>query len=92
MIPAPLQVAAFDLSAVRLHPVPVLQAGISRISPRAKSSFAHVAGVVQGGVVSYADLNAFSWFAGGGWNLRNQGKLRRRGLSGAEDANEQQRQ
>lgn len=65
-------------------PVPVLAAPVT---PRASRSFNHVAGRVSG-QTDYQDLNAFAWYAGGGWDLRNGRKMRPRGLSGREDINE----
>ncbi len=56
------------------------------ITPSARKSFAHLYGEVKGGRLSYADLNAFAWWYGGGWLTVNRG---RRGLArahrGAED-------
>ncbi|THF88457.1 hypothetical protein E7T09_04430 [Deinococcus sp. KSM4-11] len=62
------------------------------VSPGARRSFSHVAGEVKANQVRHADLNAFAWFTpGGGWDLRNHRKLRRRGLSGTGDTDDQGR-
>jgi len=33
-----------------------------------------VAGLAKGGLLTYADLNAFAWGYGGGWLTLNRGK------------------
>lgn len=70
-------------------PVPLLAAGVQ---PRAAKSFNHVSGSVDGGKTNYSDLHAFSWFFGGGRELRGPRRLSQiRGLSGVED-NEKRKQ
>lgn len=59
------------------------------IIPAAKRGAAHVAGEARGARLTYADLNAFAWWYGGGWLTVNRG---RRGLArahrGAEDTSQ----
>lgn len=86
MIPGPLTAAPLAVPAPA--PVPLLSGGVQ---PRASTSSNHLAGEVTGSRALYADLNACAWFQGGGWDLRNHRKLRRRGLSGVGDTDEQGR-
>lgn len=82
MIPGPLAVVALRLPSPA--PVPLLAGGVQ---PRASRSFNHIAGLVSGARVLYADLSAFSWYTGqAGRELRGpRVPFRRAGLRGAED-------
>lgn len=84
MIPGPLTLAPLVQPAPA--PVPLLAGGVQ---PRASSSHNHVTGSVDGTKTNYSDLHAFAWFAGGGWDLRNQRRLGRRGLADRGDTDEQ---
>ncbi len=67
------------------EPVPIPAASAS-IAPAAGSSWRHIAGSARGGTLSYADLNAYTWWAGGGFITLNRGHRGiRRTHRGAED-------
>jgi len=56
------------------------------VQPLAQHDARHIAGGVRGRLLTYADLNAFAWWYGGGWLTLNRGKKRlRRVHRGAED-------
>lgn len=76
---------AVSPSAVAPLPTPQAQGGVA---PAAGRFWNHVAGVVRGARLTYADLNACAWYAAGGWDLRNHRKLRRRGLCGVGDTDD----
>jgi len=56
------------------------------IAPQASKSWNHVAGSASGGTLTYADRNAYTWWAGGGFLTLNRGHRGiRRTHRGAED-------
>ena len=59
---------------------------VTAIYPQAQRDGRHVAGQAKGGLLTYADLNAFAWWYGGGWLTLNRGKKGlRRVHRGSED-------
>lgn len=86
MLPPPVQPQPLQRPVAA--PMPLLSGGVH---PRAATSANHITGEVDGTRVLYGDLSAFAWFAGGGWDYRNGRRLRRRGLSGGGDTDEQGR-
>lgn len=81
MIPPAARLAALVRPVAA--PVPLLSGSVQ---PRASKSFRHIAGMVSGARVLYADLHACAWFQGGGRELRGpRTAFGRRGLRGAED-------
>ncbi len=70
-----------------IHP-PALPIAITNaaIFPSANNSWNHVAGGARGGTLTYADRNAYTWWAGGGFLTLNRGHRGiRRTHRGAED-------
>lgn len=76
LIPAPLLLP---------QPLKVLPA-LATVNKQASKTFNHVAGSIHGAALTYDDLNAFAWFAAGGWEYRGpRTAFSRRGLGGLED-------
>ncbi|WP_287410120.1 hypothetical protein [Oceanithermus sp.] len=65
--------------------VGIAEVGAS-VVPSASKSWNHVAGGARGGTLTYADRNAYTWWAGGGFLTLNRGHRGiRRTHRGAED-------
>jgi len=81
MIPGGWAPTAFEApSAVPIAPVQ------ASVAPSAGRSWNHVAGIASGGTLTYADRNAYTWWAGGGFLTLNRGHRGiRRTHRGAED-------
>ena len=81
MIPGGWQASAF--TAPPAVPIAPLAASVA---PSAGGSWNHVAGGTRGGTLTYADRNAYTWWAGGGFLTLNRGHRGiRRTHRGAED-------
>jgi len=81
MVPARWRRAAFE--PPEAVPIALVSAAIA---PSAGRSWNHVAGGASGGTLTYADRNAYTWWAGGGFLTVNRGHRGiRRTHRGAED-------
>ncbi len=67
-------------------PAMPVAAAVFAISPQASKSWRHVHGDARRGQLVYSDLNAYAWWAGGGYLTLNRGHRGiRRTHRGAED-------